>query len=182
MLTFTGFIGNIIVFLAFIFAVYFRKEYLWLGVPGFAINWFGDSLDGRIAYYRNKARKWYGYSLDVSVDWLGVVLIGLGCLIYLERPWAYLGFLFLSLYGWALIKSVIRLNVLGKHVIDAGKMGPTELRILISIVMVLEVYVEGALAYFVLAGCLILLLVNLADFRELLKETDRLDKEKVGGE
>jgi phosphatidylserine synthase len=44
-----------------------------MGYFGFAINWFGDSLDGRIAYYRNTPRKWYGFALDCIMDWLSLV-------------------------------------------------------------------------------------------------------------
>jgi len=75
MLTGIGFFGNILVFLSFILAAYFSPTFLLLGVFGFMVSWFGDSLDGRIAYYRNIPRKWYGFALDVTTDWIGIVLI-----------------------------------------------------------------------------------------------------------
>ena len=78
MLTGIGFGGNILTFLSFLLAAYISTPYLLLGVLGYAISWFGDSLDGRTAYYRHKARKWSGFSLDITVDWLGVILMGLG--------------------------------------------------------------------------------------------------------
>ena len=61
MLTFIGFLGGMTILLSFILATYLNRNYLLLGVPGFAINWFGDSLDGRLAYYRKQPRKWYGF-------------------------------------------------------------------------------------------------------------------------
>src|SRR3954470_22587468 len=63
MLTLIGFLGSVIVLFGFYLArsnVY----YLALSIGGLAIQWFGDSLDGRIAYYRNITRKWYGFALD----------------------------------------------------------------------------------------------------------------------
>jgi hypothetical protein len=53
MLTVFGFFGSLIVFSGFLLASVFNRNYLWLGLLGFAISWFGDSLDGRVAYYRN---------------------------------------------------------------------------------------------------------------------------------
>lgn len=57
MLTGIGLRGNTLTFISFLLATYLNPNYLLLGVLGCAINWFGDSLDGRIAYYRQKPRK-----------------------------------------------------------------------------------------------------------------------------
>ena len=62
-------------------AAYWDRLYLLLRAR-LIINWFGDSLDGRLAYYRNKPRKWYGFSLDITVDWFTTLLIGAGYAIY----------------------------------------------------------------------------------------------------
>ncbi|KAB2825439.1 MAG: CDP-alcohol phosphatidyltransferase, partial [Paludibacter sp.] len=58
MLTLIGFSGSIIIFVGFVLATYLHSSFLLLGVAGFLISWFGDSLDGRVAYYRKKPRKW----------------------------------------------------------------------------------------------------------------------------
>jgi len=55
MLTAIGFFGYVVVSGSFILADYFGRAYLLLGLLGFAINWFGDSLDGRLAIYRNRS-------------------------------------------------------------------------------------------------------------------------------
>jgi len=73
MLTAIGFFGSFIILMSFILAKYNGEVYLLLGVFGFMVCWFGDSLDGRIAYYRNKQRKWYGFALDITADWIGIV-------------------------------------------------------------------------------------------------------------
>ena len=76
-----GFFGSIIVAASFMLAACFSKYYLLLAIPGFMISWFGDSLDGRLAYYRNKPRKRYGFALDITIDWISIILIGFGYII-----------------------------------------------------------------------------------------------------
>jgi hypothetical protein len=49
-----------------------------------AIQWFGDSLDGRIAYYRNTPRKWYGWLLDMNLDWISTAMMTAAYVIYLH--------------------------------------------------------------------------------------------------
>ena len=43
-----------------------------------AVNWFGDSLDGTIARYRNKQRPRYGFYVDHLVDSIGVASLAAG--------------------------------------------------------------------------------------------------------
>jgi hypothetical protein len=57
MLTALGLLGNIMGFSGFILATHNHTNYLLLGILGFITGWFGGSLDGRIAYIRNKPRK-----------------------------------------------------------------------------------------------------------------------------
>ena len=38
-----------------------------------ALNWFGDSLDGTLARYRNQQRPKYGYYVDHVIDLIGTV-------------------------------------------------------------------------------------------------------------
>ncbi|HKM45766.1 MAG TPA: hypothetical protein VJY12_09945, partial [Dysgonamonadaceae bacterium] len=52
-LTAIGFLGNLFVGLCLILALYVSPIFLLISLPGFLINWYGDSLDGRLAYYRN---------------------------------------------------------------------------------------------------------------------------------
>lgn len=181
MLTFIGFLGSLTTLSSFILATYVNRNYLLLGVLGFAINWFGDSLDGRLAYFRKNPKKWYGFSLDLLSDWLSVILIGLGYMIYSEEKWDLAGFGFVVLYGWAMIIAVIRYLVTGKYTIDAGLFGPTEIRIIISAVMVLEIFFIGIIQYSAVIISLILLIVNISDTVKLLQlghERDLAEKEK----
>ena len=100
MLTGIGLAGSFITAGSLVLASYFPREWLLVGIIGFFINWFGDSLDGRLAYYRNRPRKWYGFSLDFIVDWLTNILIGCGYIIYVGDVHGQLvGFGFVVLYG-----------------------------------------------------------------------------------
>ena len=175
MLTGIGFFGNILIFLSFILAAYIQPVYLLLGVLGYAINWFGDSLDGRIAYYRHKARKWYGYTLDITVDWLGIVLIGLGFVVYAEGPWEVVGFAFVVLYGWQMIITAVRYKITGKYSIDSGLFGPTEVRIILSLIFILEVFFHGSILYVSALVTAILFVTAIIDTRKVLKQADEYD-------
>lgn len=179
MLTAIGFSGNVIVFLGFILASFFGRNYLLLGILGFAISWFGDSLDGRIAYFRKKSRKWYGFILDISFDWIGIVLIGCGTIVYVEGPWELLGYGFIVMYGWEIIIALMRYKITGNYSIDSGIFGPTEVRIIISAILVAEVLRPDSFVYSVALICIILLVSDIADTRKLLKAADEMDtKEK----
>ena len=179
MLTGIGFGGNILTFFSFLLAAYVSIPYLLLGVLGYGISWFGDSLDGRIAYYRHKERKWYGFSLDITVDWLGVILMGLGFVVYTDGPWEIVGFGFVVLYGWEMITTSVRYKVTGKYCIDSGLFGPTEVRIVISLILIGEVLFKGSIQYVSLLVTVILLVMNVIDTGKLLKLANEYDnKEK----
>ena len=169
MLTGIGFLGSIITFLSFVLAAYVHPYYLLLGVLGYAICWFGDSLDGRVAYYRHKARKWYGFGLDITTDWLGVILMGIGFIIYVKGFGVFIGFGFVVLYGWEMITTLVRYKVTNKYSIDSGLLGPTEVRIIISLILILEVVLPGSLLYVSTFITAILLISNIVDTKKLLK-------------
>jgi phosphatidylglycerophosphate synthase len=176
MLTFIGFMGSLTVLLSFILATYVNKDYLLLGILGFTINWFGDSLDGRLAYFRNQPRKWYGFSLDLTVDWLTTILIGCGYMIYTDGNWKILGFGFVVMYGWAIITTLLRYKATGKYTIDSGLFGPTEVRIIVSVILVVEVLFKNTIIYSAVIVCAILFLVNIFNTYKLLRLANDLDK------
>ncbi|MDP4238130.1 MAG: CDP-alcohol phosphatidyltransferase [Bacteroidota bacterium] len=178
MLTAIGFLGSIIIFVSFILATYFGGVYLLLGVLGYLVCWFGDSLDGRVAYYRNKQRKWYGFALDLTTDWIGIVLMGWGFVIYVDNQWEILGFCFVVLYGWEILTTLLRYKITDKYSIDSGLLGPTEVRIVISLILILEVLVKGSILYSTALACAILFITNFSDTNKLLKLADVRDKEE----
>ncbi|WP_316821106.1 CDP-alcohol phosphatidyltransferase [Pedobacter gandavensis] len=175
MLTFIGTAGSVIVLLGFILGNYMGREYLLLGPLGLAINWFGDSLDGRMAYYRNTPRKWYGFSLDIIMDWVSTVLIGLGYLVYARNEYELIAFIFVALYGWAMIISQLRYKITDIYSIDAGIVGPTEIRIILALIIILEVVFGNLIEYFATGICVVLFIINFIDTRKLLKLGDMRD-------
>jgi hypothetical protein len=180
MLTSVGLLGSLIVLLSFILAAYIHTNWLLLGLLGFLINWFGDSLDGRIAIYRNRSRKWYGFALDVITDWLGILLIGLGYIIYTSGPWEMLGYVFVVLYGWGILTTLLKYKITGEYAIDPGLFGPTEGRILVCLILFFEVLIPGSIIYTLGALTAFVFSINITDTAKLLRLADRRDKrEKI---
>jgi len=179
MLTALGLFGSIMVFSGFILAINNHKNYLLLSVLGFIIGWFGDSLDGRIAYFRNKPRKLYGFILDITIDWIGIIIIGCGYIIYSDGIWALLGYGFVVMYGWEMIIALMRYKITGRYSIDSGKLGPTEARIIISAILVAEVLQPGSIHYSALFVSIILFFVNVIDTRKLLYIADSMDMKEA---
>jgi len=183
LLTFIGFLGSLTVLLSFILATYINSYFLLLGLAGFFINWFGDSLYGRLAIYRNKSRKWYGFSLDLSIDWTTTIVIGLGFVFYTEGVGELLGYGFVVLYCWAMITTLLRYKITGEYTIDSGLLGPTEVRIIISAIFVTEVIIKGSIVWVSGLACIILLIVDIHDLLKLLRVAAEQDvKERAQAE
>ena len=97
-----------------------------------ALNWFGDSLDGTLARYRNHQRPRYGYYVDHVVDAFGAFFLlgGLALSGYMS-PLVALGLL--VAYFMLTIEVYLAAHVLGQFKITYFQLGPTELRILLAI-------------------------------------------------
>ena len=175
-LTVFGFFGNIMVAVSFVLGAYINRYCLLVSLLGFTINWIGDSLDGRLAYYRNKPRKWHGFSLDLTIDWIGTILIGIGYTFYATGWSKYFGFFFVALYGWEMITALLRYKISGKYSIDSGVFGPTEVRIILAIIIILEVIFPGLLNNLAAIACLILLASNIFESWLLSRLANKQDK------
>lgn len=173
-LTYTGIAGSVIVLLGLCLALFYSKYFLLLSVFGFFTHWFGDSLDGRIAYYRNTPRKWYGWALDINADWISICIIGFGFYLYFPFYKA-LAFLFVVSYGGSMILSLLQYKLSDKYVIDKAYLGPTELRILICLALIVEIFLPYTLLVFASIGSLVLLILNLFESIDVLKEGDKRD-------
>jgi phosphatidylglycerophosphate synthase len=103
-----------------------------LAVMFLAINWFGDSLDGTLARVRQQQRPRYGFYVDHVVDTFGVAFLlgGLGLSGYMSP--AVAGALLIA-YFMLCIEVYLATHTLGTFTMSFFKMGPTELRILLSI-------------------------------------------------
>ena len=102
-------------------------------VPLFlAVNWFGDSLDGTLARVRQQQRPKYGYYLDHVVDVANATVMFAGMAVSgLMNPWIAAGLLVAYLLLCA--ESFLATHALGVFRISFSGVGPTELRILLSV-------------------------------------------------
>ncbi len=97
-----------------------------------AINWFGDSLDGTVARVRNAQRPRYGYYLDHVVDVANTAVLFSGLAVSgLASPW--IACALLVTYLMVAAESFLATHSLGVFRISFAGIGPTELRILLSI-------------------------------------------------
>lgn len=175
MLTGIGLAGNLILGLSFVLGAYYSPNFLLIGIFGSIVNWYGDSLDGRLAYFRKKSRKWYGFCLDITIDLIGITAIGVGFIVYLGKELGLIGYSFIVMYAMAMIITLLRYKVTDKYSIDSGLLGPTEVRIVICLALVLEVIFNGTFLYFAIISTLILLFSNIKDIMSLLKLADIRD-------
>ena len=127
-LTTLGLMGSVLIFISYLLTRW-NPAFLWLASLGIFINWFGDSLDGTLARYRNIQRPIYGFFVDHSLDAVSetMVFIGLGL-----SPYVRLDLALLALVGYLLMSILvyIRTCVDGVFKISYGKLGPTEVRVL----------------------------------------------------
>ena len=130
-LTLLGFLGMVMAGVSYYFA---RWNPLWLigAVVFLGVNWFGDSLDGTLARFRDKQRPRYGFYVDHIVDSFGAIFLigGLGLSGYMTGTVAMV---LLIAYFLLSIEIYLATYTVGVFRLSFGMWGPTELRILLSI-------------------------------------------------
>jgi phosphatidylglycerophosphate synthase len=97
-----------------------------------ALNWFGDSLDGTLARFRNQQRPRYGFYVDHMIDTLGGLFLMGGMAISGIVDWRialgmFIAFLMLS------VEVYLAAYTLGTFRLSFAKFGPTEIRILLAL-------------------------------------------------
>jgi phosphatidylglycerophosphate synthase len=97
-----------------------------------AVNWFGDSLDGTLARFRNRQRPRYGFYVDHMVDSFGALfLIGGLALSGYMGGWVALSLL-IAFYLLS-VNTYLATYTLGTFQLSFWKFSPTELRILLAV-------------------------------------------------
>jgi phosphatidylglycerophosphate synthase len=134
-LTALGFAGAIIAFLGYLLARDCPAG-LWLVNIGLLINWFGDSLDGKVARQQAIERPRYGFFLDQSVDVIGQFLfaMGLGLSGYIRLEIAAIGF---AVYLMMTVQGLLHTAVTGVFRLAAGAVGLTEIRCMFAMLNIL---------------------------------------------
>jgi phosphatidylglycerophosphate synthase len=97
-----------------------------------AANWFGDSLDGTLARVRRQPRPRYGFYVDHVVDAMGAACL-LGGLALSGVMTPVVALTLLGAYFLLCIEVFLASQTIGTFTMSYFRMGPTELRILLSI-------------------------------------------------
>lgn len=135
MLTVLGLLGSILAAVAYaVVGTGEVKSNPWLFVAslGFVINWFGDSLDGTLARYRNLSRPNYGYYTDHAIDGITTLLVfgGIGL-----SGIARFDVSLIAMCAWLLLmmQVFLKTHATGIFEMTSVKIGPTEMRLVIII-------------------------------------------------
>ena len=145
MLTVLGLLGSVLAAVSYaLVGTGEVKANPWLFVAslGFVINWFGDSLDGTLARFRNVSRPNYGYYTDHAIDGITTLLVFVGIGL---SGMARFDVTLIALSGWLLLmlQVYLKTHATGVFEMTSIKIGPTEMRLVI-IALNTVVYFVGA--------------------------------------
>ena len=181
-LTYLGLAAMILVGLSY-YLVKFGNIFLIIASIGHVVNWFGDSMDGTLARYRNQQRPKYGYYLDHLVDAFGVafMIFGLAYSGLISQPFVWL---VLSLFFIASINTYLATNSVQVFKISYMRISTTEARVLLIIMNTVLIWVKkvrifgftGYLLDFIGGAIAAFLLV--AIIRSAFQNLRKLDKEE----
>lgn len=134
-LTFLGLAGGVVIFTGFALSQ-FSLSFLWLVILGLALNWAGDSLDGSLARFRGCERPKYGFFMDHMADSFTMTLVGVGASL---SPILSLASCLSTLIAYLLLTVFSVLEAKARDImrISFCKIGPTEFRIFLAILVVL---------------------------------------------
>ena len=120
----------------------FAHAWLWVASLMLVVNWVGDSLDGTLARVRGTQRPKYGYYLDHVVDAYSTAVIGLGIGL---SPYVYLGLALgvVIVYLAMSINVYLESTVFGVFKISYGRIGPTEVRLLLILLNTAAIITTG---------------------------------------
>lgn len=138
-LTLIGIIGSVIVAAGYIMSNY-NIMWLWLASFGFAVNWYGDSLDGTLARVRGTQRPVYGFYLDHNVDGITMTIMCVGAGLS-DMLNLYIAMGVLAVYLLLSISVYINAHLKGEFKLTYAGMGPTEFRLIMVLVNTLFIYV-----------------------------------------
>jgi archaetidylinositol phosphate synthase len=130
-LTILGFAAMILAGTCY-WAARWNKLCLLIVVASLALNWFGDSLDGTLARFRNCQRPRYGYYVDHVIDLLGTAAL-LGGLAFSGYMNPLIAFGLLSAFALVEAEVFLATHVQQIFRLSCFHIGPTELRIVLSI-------------------------------------------------
>jgi len=125
----------------------FSKWWL-LGASAFLIlNWWADSLDGTVARVRKITRERYGYYIDHILDTISifVVIFGIGLSPSMNLFWALA---LIIAYYLVCINTYLTAYTQGKFRLSYGRLGPTEMKIIVITVNIILLCFKYPLSLF----------------------------------
>jgi phosphatidylglycerophosphate synthase len=130
-LTMLGFVAQFMVGVSYALSET-DSAWLWAATVFLGLNWFGDSLDGTLARYRDQQRPRYGFYVDHIIDTFGATFlcVGLGLSGYMSPMVAMLllvSFLILS------IETYLSTYCIGQFKLGHFLFGPTEIRLILGL-------------------------------------------------
>lgn len=119
----------------------YAHEWLWLCSFGVVLHWFGDSLDGTLARFRNQSRPLYGFYIDHNMDCVAQFFIigGMGLSAYMHL-WSAL--LILAAYLALEVYVMICAHLKNEFKLTYGFMGPTEFRVFMIMINTVWYFME----------------------------------------
>ncbi|WP_312491022.1 CDP-alcohol phosphatidyltransferase family protein [Sphingomonas sp.] len=141
-LTAIGMAGAALVFIGYVCSN-FGAIWLTVALAGYAVQWFGDSLDGSLARYRKIERPSYGYFLDHSCDGIANLMIVLGIGL---SPFVGMNVALIALAGYFLMSmhAFLAARVIGEMRLSYMAAGPTELRLFLMLLTVAMMFDDPA--------------------------------------
>jgi archaetidylinositol phosphate synthase len=177
MLSTIGLLGAALAFLGYVLSN-LHPAYLLISSFGMLVNWYGDSMDGSLARYRKIERPRYGFFVDHTLDAVAQLIIFLG---FAASPYARFDVAISTLLVYYLMDILVlaRTSVQGEFKITYGKIGPTEVRVLVVLINTILMFWNPAvklwLGDFRLYD-LVLIVVAVSFFGVFLSEMLRLTK------
>lgn len=153
MLTVVGTVGAFLIGLGY--ALTSRNvNWLWLSTLGLLINWYGDSLDGTLARYRNKQRPVYGYYLDHTMDVVNesMMFFGAGMAPFFDMRLTLSAFV---LYLLMTINVSMNAHLRNEFKLSYLKLGPTEFRLVAAIANTVMICFGERLLTSIIPNCFI---------------------------
>jgi len=106
------------------------RGWLWAASGLLVVQWLGDSLDGTLARVRDIQRPKYGFYIDHIVDAVATAAIGIGLGL---SPYMLLSIGTLIVVAYLILSINVYLEsfAFGRFGIGYGRVGPTEVRVLL---------------------------------------------------
>jgi archaetidylinositol phosphate synthase len=130
-LTALGFAAQLMVGVSYVMSRY-DPRWLLAGCGFLALNWYGDSLDGTLARFRDQQRPRYGFYVDHIIDSFGAVFLcgGLAVSGYMTP---LVAMALLACFLLLSIETYLATYCLGEFYLSHFLLGPTEIRLVLGV-------------------------------------------------